>query len=102
MARFDVKLNNNEPVAYNGDFVLAESDTQHIEDTIRAFPGNWKQFPTEGVGIGAYQNSPMENQALAKNIRLQLTADGYNVGNPIIQSDSSGNVIINPDATYNG
>lgn len=99
MARFDVKLKDNEPVAYNGDFVLAESDTQHIEDTIRAFPGTWKQFPTEGVGLGAYQNSPMEVQALQKNIRLQLTADGYNVGNPIITISPSGEVFINPDAT---
>jgi len=98
MARFDIKLQDNEPVAVNGDFVLAESDAQHIEDTIRAFPGTWKQFPLEGVGIGAYQFSPMEKQALQKSIRLQLTADGYSVGNPIIEMDSSGNVLINPDA----
>lgn len=98
MARFDIKLNNNEPVAYNGDFVLAESDAQHIEDTLRAFPGTWKQYPTEGVGLGAYQNSPMEIQALQKEIRIQLTADGYRVGNPIVTIDSAGNVLINPDA----
>ena len=99
MARFDIKLKDNEPVAYNGDFVLGESDAQHIEDTIRAFPGTWKQFPTDGVGLGAYQNSPMEIQALQKNIRLQLTADGYRVGNPSVTIDTSGNVLINPDAT---
>lgn len=99
MARYDVKLKDNEPVAYNGDFVLAESDAQHIEDTIRAFAGTWKQFPTEGVGLAAYRYSPMEVQALQKNIRLQLTADGYRVGNPIVTIDTSGNVLINPDAT---
>ena len=100
MARFDVRLTDSGDVdVINGDISLGESDQQHIEDTIRAFPGTWKQFPTDGVGIGAYSYSPAEVQEIQKIIRQQLTLDGYRVGNPKVSLDVKGELVINPDAT---
>ena len=81
-----------------GDFAIALSDEQHIKDNINAFPGWWKQYPADGVGAMQYLGSAGQVQALARAIKLQLQADGYQVNNPKI-SYSGGQLIINPDAT---
>jgi hypothetical protein len=99
-SRFDIQLLNND-LFFNstGDLVIAPSDEQHIEDTINAFPGWWKENPEDGVGIAAYLGGPLNTQLLAKNIMLQLTADGYAVSSPSVTLDTSGNLIVNPNAT---
>ena len=49
----DIKLENNDffidPV--KGDFLITDSDTQHVQDIINSFANWWKEFPTIGVGI---------------------------------------------------
>lgn len=99
MARQDIQLIDDEPVIKDGDFAIFFSDQQHIEDTISAAPGWWKQFPDDGVGIKSWQGGPINAQAMAKSIRLNLEVDGYKVNNPIIKSDPTGLLIINPNAT---
>lgn len=105
MANYDFKLvpdvNGNDDLFIDpetGDFVIAASDEQHIEDTIRAFPGWWKQYPADGVGVRSYVGSSGQAQALSRNIKIQLQADGYTVNNPQI-SFVGGQLLINPDAT---
>ena len=61
----------------NGDFVLGESDQQHVVLLINTFAGHWKQFPTCGVGIIQYLASSNQGAALRRSINVQLTADGY-------------------------
>lgn len=81
-----------------GDFVIGPSDEQHIQDTINAYPGWWKQYPADGVGVRDYLNSTRQTQSLSRAIKMQLQADGYSVGNPSIQF-SNGKLTINPDAS---
>jgi hypothetical protein len=99
MARKDIKLVENDLVFAYGDFVVYESDQQHIEDTINSFPSWWKQYPDEGVGVRAWLGAPTDTQALAKKIRLQLENDGYTVTNPKVNLDVYGKLIIEPNAT---
>jgi len=89
-AAFDIQLGDGTGNAYgtgdlsfsNGDFAIGESDQQHVQDTITAFPGWWKQYPADGVGISSYVNASANFQALARNIQSQFTVDGYRV-NPL-------------------
>lgn len=81
----------------SGDFVLSASDTMHIEDTIIAHPGWWKEFPQDGVAICNYSKSTGKEQMLAREIKLQLENDGYQVDNPIV-SFVNEQLTINPNA----
>lgn len=97
--RMDFGLDDNGDLLFvNGDFAIVESDQQHIADTLNAYVGWWKEFPTDGVGIGLYQNSSTDGQKLARKIKIELEKDGYIVGNPIIDFGSDGKLNIYPDA----
>ena len=97
----DFALSNNEISIKNGDFVISESDNQHIADTLNAFPGWWKENPADGIGLFSYYNSSGQEQALKRAIQIQLTADGYKVSNPQISVDANGGLIVNPNAVPN-
>lgn len=73
----DLKLENNDLYINHdtGDFDIVESDIQHIEDIINAFPGWWKGSPSLGVGAMAYYKSSGKQQELEANIRRHLQAD---------------------------
>ena len=93
MNRFDILLNGNDLVIQDSDIVLAESDDQHIADTINACPGWWKENFADGVGIVRYLKAQNVQQELSRSIRLNLQADGYN-SNPIISYDNTKTLII--------
>jgi hypothetical protein len=76
-ASVDILLNKNDLVIINGDITTGLSDAQHVEDTINAFPGWWKENPADGVGILQYLNSSGQESAIARNIDIQLQSDGY-------------------------
>lgn len=99
MARQDLALLDNDLLIQNNDFMIAESDVQHIDDTINAFPGWWKNYPEDGVGIFQYLNSIGTEQTIKKALIINLQSDGYFVNNPIIETDSSGKLNIIPNAT---
>jgi glutaredoxin-related protein len=96
MARIDLQLQDNDIVILDNDFVLGESDSQHIEDTISANVGWWKENYTDGVGIKQYLKSK-DSAALIRAIKMQLSSDGY-VCNPIV-SFENGQLIINPNVS---
>lgn len=49
--RRDIEVNENfEPVIKNGDFVISESDRQHVTDITFAHPGEFKFTPMLGFG----------------------------------------------------
>ena len=89
--------NSGDLLIADGDFVLADSDMMHIEDTIIAHPGWWKEFPQDGVGISNYSKSTGKEQLLAREVKLQLENDGYQVDNPIV-TFLDDNLTINPNA----
>lgn len=94
----DLALNNNDIFISGGDFSFAESDMQHIIDTINAFPGWWKENPADGVGIMLYMKSSGAMTALNRNIKIQLQSDGFDTDASVITLDTAGNLIINPNA----
>lgn len=83
----------------NNDIQYVLSDQQHVQDTINAAPGWWKENPADGVNIRAYLNSDGQSQVLARSISVQLQSDLYIVSNPVVNFDSNGKLYINPNAT---
>lgn len=96
--RYDIALSNNDILFQNGDIVLAESDQQHVIDTINAFAGWWKEYPLDGVGLMAYTKSAGKAQEINQKIRIELTSDGYGVQSPLVTITPNGQMTINPNA----
>ena len=96
--RTDVQLNNNDIVIVNNDLVLAQSDEQHIVDTINACPGWWKENFADGVGIINYLKGKNVIQELTRKMKLNLKSDGY-IASPIISFDQYGTLQIQTNAT---
>lgn len=96
---YDLALENNDLSISDGDFYVAESDQQHIIDTINAFPGWWKENPADGVGLMAFSKAPSDLQELSRAIKVQLQSDGYNVENPSVTLTPDGQLTIDPKAT---
>lgn len=100
-AAFDILLDSDgDLIISNDDFKYGESDAQHIQDTIRAHVGWWKESFTDGVGISDYLNSSGNQQELTRKIKIQLQSDGYTVNNPKVLIQGS-NVTIDPNAIRN-
>lgn len=81
----------------NNDIQYSLSDMQHVEDTINAAPGWWKENPSDGVNIRAYLNSDGQAQVLARSIQVQLQSDLY-LCSPVVNFDANGKLYINPNA----
>lgn len=94
----DIGLYKNEPFFKDGDFAVTFSDEQHVMDTIAAFPGWWKENPTDGVGLFSYLHSSGRQNALKRSIKINLLSDGYQSDAVSVVSDAAGNVKIVPNA----
>lgn len=79
------------------DVLIEFSDRDHIADVAVAYPGEWKQYPFVGIGIGAYEKISNPVPRLLSTSRLQYEADGY-ICNPKAALDTSGNLVFNPQA----
>lgn len=72
----------------DGDFVIAESDQNHIINIIKATKGGFKQFPLLGVGIDQYIGAPLIQQILKREISVHLESDNYRVNEiKVLNSD---------------
>ena len=99
MPRYDIQADDNGVLeVVNNDLVWDQSDEQHIEDTINASPGWWKENFADGVGIRSYLNSDGQQQVLARAIKIQLQGDLYTVTNPVVQFGANGKLVIQPNA----
>jgi hypothetical protein len=96
--RYDIALNNGDLYIKNDDFIFAQSDTQHVIDTINAFAGWWKENPLDGVGLMAYIKSNTNAQQLNRKISIELEADGYKTSAPVVTLSVDGQLTINPNA----
>lgn len=94
----DIQQEDNDLLIEDGDFVIDESDMQHIEDIIINNVGTYKEFPLVGIGIDRYINASINPQALEREVKIQLQADGYEVKNPKVTLDPNGKLIIKPNA----
>ncbi len=98
--RYDIQYgDNNDLLVVNNDLVYDISDEQHVEDTINASPGWWKENFADGVGIRSYLKSDGQEQVLARAISIQLQSDLYTVNNPVVQFGANGILTIQPNAS---
>lgn len=99
-AAYDFLLDDDNELAFaNGDLIIGESDKQHIQDTIKCYPGWYKQFPTDGVGVGSYTKGSGIEQKLQRSIKLQLALDGYDfIKSPRVYFDNTDSLIVEPNA----
>jgi len=93
--RTDLMLTGNDLTINNNDLILTDSDDQHIADTINAWPGWWKENPTDGVKIMAYLKGRNIQQELSRSMKIQLQTDGYN-SRPII-TQTNNNLTVDPN-----
>lgn len=61
----------------NGDFLIGDSDMQHVDHILLAHPGEYKEYPQVGVGLSKYVKTTGKEQSLKRSIRVQLNYDGY-------------------------
>ena len=100
-ASTDIKSDSNGDLfidSLTGDFKIDFSDEQHIQDIIEAVNGDFKEFPTVGVGIEGYLNSSGTEQEIQQKIKLALQADGYILTNPFVEFNTDGTLNISPNA----
>lgn len=98
---FDYLLDKNgDLIIENDDIKYGLSDEQHVQDTINAHAGWWKENFTDGVGISSYLNSSGNQQVLERSIKIQLQSDGYTVSNPVVVVQGS-NIKVTPNAIRN-
>ncbi|WP_312310945.1 hypothetical protein [Empedobacter brevis] len=68
----------------NGDFVIDESDQQHIGDIFIAQKGEFKEFPQVGFGAVNYIKTNVSPSEFERDLRIQLEYDNYS--NPEIDT----------------
>jgi hypothetical protein len=74
----DIALNDNADIlAVNGDWGVQYSDPNHIRDIVQSYVGNWKEYPTCGVGIFNFVGSNGQEAALTALVQAQLQQDGF-------------------------
>lgn len=77
--RNDILLNEqNEPLIVGGDFVIGQSDQQHVKHIIEAFKGEYKSSPMVGFGVISYlkRDERIESE-FRRDLKIQLENDGY-------------------------
>ena len=72
MDRYDLQSDDNGLMILDNDLVYGISDTQHVQDTLNAAPGWWKENYSDGVNIKSYLNSSQQEQILARKINLWI------------------------------
>ena len=78
------------------------SDLRHQEDMFSSMPGEWKQYPQNGVGVPRYIRATSTGVTflILKNKGKQsLKADGYIVKAINFTYDSTGKLLIITDTT---
>ena len=79
----DIALDENGDLKIvDGDFVIEESDQQHIMDIFSSFKGEFKEHPLVGFGATKYQKGVKKESEFKRELKIQLENDGYK--NPTI------------------
>lgn len=100
-ARTDLLLLSNGDLPIGAKLMTTgESDLQIQRDMFSAYPGEWKQFPQNGVGVSRYLKSNNNGiLTLKSKARQALLKDGYNVGNIQYKFTGENKLIIYTNAT---
>ena len=62
----------------NGDFVVGDSNQQHVESILLSQKGEFKEFPLVGFGIVNYIKSDTPEVKFKRDLKIQLEYDGFN------------------------
>lgn len=72
-----LRADEGDLVIQNGDFLIGESDQQHILDILDLQPGEVKEFPMVGFGAINYIKRIITADEFKRDLKLQLNYDGY-------------------------
>lgn len=76
--RKDLALNEHgDLLIQHGDFVIAESDAQHVNDIFSAFNGEFKEFPRIGFAATSRLKSIPNIVSFKRDLKEELLFDGY-------------------------
>jgi hypothetical protein len=92
--RTDILLDENGNYRVeNGDFVVGESDDQHVELLLVSTKGSFREYPTLGTGIVNWvKKQNIDLNGLEREIKVNLQADGYKAGNLNIAANGEFNM----------
>lgn len=77
--RYDIEVDENYiPLIKNGDFVISQSDTQHVSDITMAHPGEYKNYPMLGFAALLQVKKNIIAVQFKRDLKIQLEYDGYN------------------------
>ena len=77
----------------NGDFVIGESDEQHVQLILETNPNDWKENPITGAALVKSLGGNITGFA-KRNVQVQLEADGYSL-NKITEKENGIDVTAN-------
>ncbi len=87
----DIIIEQTDVQILNGDFDVQDANNQNIKHLLIGKPGDYKIFPSVGVGIYYMQNADLNNFSVTlSKIREQIIKDGYK--NPDISGRQTGDV----------
>jgi hypothetical protein len=67
----------NDIVITNSDFLIADSDAQHLQHLMEAVELNYKHDPEIGANVRSALNGSGTQQDLIAKIKRQFEKDGY-------------------------
>jgi len=70
----------------DGNFVVGESTGQHIRNLLLANKGEYKQFPTIGVGINSFLLDDLDDRELSRMITTEFENDGMIINRLSVRS----------------
>ena len=85
----DFIINEDIEIA-NGDFVIEDSEQQHVQHILNAAPGNYYQYPTLGVDIQNEAGNNSSTEMIKRLIKKNLEDDNYKVTGLIVEFDQNG------------
>lgn len=75
--RKDIQHTAGDLVIKNGDFFVAWSDMQHVEDIVISTAGDFKSTPMIGFGAVLQLKKNPSESAFKRDLKIQLEYDGY-------------------------
>lgn len=79
--RNDILLTDDDIVISNGDFVIADSNQQHVEHIVDAHPGEFKNHPLLGFAALLRLKKNPNPFLFKRDLKIQLEYDGYQSAN---------------------
>lgn len=77
--RKDILIDDtNDLVVEKGDFVIGDSDNQHVSLIVEAVKGEIRSSPELGFGIKRYlKKTGRSREEFLRNLKVELEKDGY-------------------------